>query len=70
MMDDYEEPALYRLMMDDGDVEDLEEKELEEGLAAYKEGRTVAAEVEEVLEAAWEALEMAAALFEAVRPHE
>ncbi len=58
------EEALFRIAMDDGDVEDLDEEELDDALKALGEGRTVAAEVEELLEAAWEALEMAAALFE------
>ena len=57
------EEALYRIAMDDGDVEDLDELELDEALAAQREDRTVGGEVEELLEAAWEALEMAAGLY-------
>ena len=57
-----DDAALYRVVMDDGDVEDLFEEELEEGLEAFREARTVAQEVESILEAAWEALEMAVGL--------
>ena len=50
--------------MDDGDEEDLEEEELAEALEAAREGRTLAQEAELLLEAAWEALEMAISLYE------
>eukprot|EP00965_Chrysotila_dentata_P039594 1315903-Pleurochrysis_carterae.AAC.2 len=36
-----EEPALWRLLHDDGDVEEVEADELEEALAAHAEARTV-----------------------------
>lgn len=58
-----EEEALYRVVMDDGDVEDLDDAEMSEALEAHQEGRTVAMEVEGLLEAAWESLEMAVALY-------
>jgi hypothetical protein len=41
------EEALYRIAMDDGDVEDLDDEELDDALKAHSEGRTVAAEVDE-----------------------
>jgi tetratricopeptide (TPR) repeat protein len=58
-----DDAALYRVAMDDGDVEDLSEEELDEALEAHRELRTTAHEVELLLEAAWEALEMAVALY-------
>ena len=62
-----EDEALYHVVMDDGDAEDLNEEELDDALDAANEGgegpRTVAMEVESILEAAWEALEMAIALY-------
>ena len=57
-----DEPALWRIAMADGDLEDLEEAELTDALQAAQEERDVAQEVESILEAAWEALEMAVAL--------
>ena len=63
------EEALYRILMDDGDEEDLEEEELEDAMRACSEGRSVAGEVEELLEAAWEALEMAAMLYDVSPAH-
>ena len=59
---DEDEPALWRVVMADGDVEDLEEHELTDALAAADEARGVGGEVDAILEAAWEALEMAVAL--------
>jgi len=57
------EVALWRVVHDDGDVEDLEEDELEEALAAHREDRSLAQEAELGLEAGWEALEMAIFLY-------
>ena len=58
-----DDEALYRVAMDDGDVEDLDEPELEDALEAHREQRSVPQEVELLLEAAWEALEMAVSLY-------
>ena len=57
------EPALWRVVLNDGDCEDLEEEELQEAIAAKTDDRSLAQETELILEAAWEALEVSAALF-------
>lgn len=57
------EPALWRVVLDDGDCEDLEESELDEAMLAAAEERSLPQEVELVLEASWEALEVSVALF-------
>jgi len=61
--DGSEDEALWRVVMNDGDVEDLNEEELDEAMVAYREERSLEQEVELLLEAAWEALEMAVALY-------
>ena len=64
--DGSEEEALYRVVMDDGDEEDLNEDELKEALEAHSKERTVAEEAESDREGAWLALEMAIHLYEKV----
>lgn len=58
------EGAVWRVLHDDGDVEDLEADELEEGFGAWREGRGLEGEVELLMEASWEALEMSVALLQ------
>lgn len=55
--------AVWHVIHDDGDGEDLEADELDDALEAAREDRTLEQEVELVMEAAWEALEMAVALY-------
>ena len=57
------EEAVWHVVHDDGDEEDLEADELDEALEAARKDHTLEQEVELLMEAAWEALEMSIALF-------